>query len=250
MDYEYDARARLTGEWLHVDIDVKLLGAGSLSFEPLGFAACEAGGDRGVKCVIANDFEQGPAFDLCRSKIILSPCGRVREYDPLARVDGNHAFDHSAEHGRLARRRLAELRHPQTERVAHLIKRTREYAELVSIRNINAMLIVARRDCFSSPIKRLDRPRDYPHEPVRETEHDQRLAGHEAPDPAPCDRCAGLLVWQQARNDKPENDGRDQVQPGTTKHQFPEESRRSHGLPADEKCGQTDGDWPKDSSSL
>ena len=80
-------------------------------FEPLRFAGGERGRHGFVDGVIANHFQQRPAFGGRRAKIEQPAGGLVGQHDPLPRVDGDHAFDHAAQHGRLPIARLAELRH-------------------------------------------------------------------------------------------------------------------------------------------
>ena len=61
----------------------------------------ERSGDRFVHGVIADHFQQRPALGSRRAEIEQPAGGLVGQHDPLPGIHRDHAFDHSAQHGRL-----------------------------------------------------------------------------------------------------------------------------------------------------
>ncbi len=99
VKHEHHTRTRLPRQRLHVDIDVQLLCAAAVGLEALRLAGRKTGGNGGVQGVIANDFEQRPAFDIRGVKVKQPAGGRVRQHDSLPWIDGDDAFNHAAQHG-------------------------------------------------------------------------------------------------------------------------------------------------------
>ena len=170
---EHDAGARLAGQRLDVDINMEQRGAGAIGFKSLRFAGGESVRDSRVKCVVADDFEQRAAFDGDGLEAVQpAGCG-VGENDAEALVDRDDAFDHAAERGRLAGGRLAKLCHSLAEREADAIERAGEGAELVAVRHVNALLVVAGGDGLGGGVERGDRANDAADEPDRRAANTQ-----------------------------------------------------------------------------